>query len=185
MKVLRWLVSFVVGFAGFGALLYLRAPDAPGQQPESPLAAVLLVPEGYERLPDEVAGGGRLDEARAGRLLSVPAIPGFQDGLLRSWGRPRGKTPRAVVVLAVQLATPADAAALFGRYRGVAQSPDLEEFETREGWVGFHQRENGRFAQRVAFASGSRVFVVSVVTPKHESSTREVRALADRQAAAS
>jgi hypothetical protein len=178
---------FTLTFVAVAALMYLRAPDPAGDASrESPLSAVIVAPEGYDRLSEDEAGGGRLDETRTGIVLSSPGdIPGFEDALLLSWGRPRDEAPRAVVVLAVQLDSAAHAEALLGTYRGVARVPGVTEFPTQAGWVGFHQREEGaeRYAQRVAFTKGDRLFVVSVVSPEHENDTSEVLALARRQAA--
>ena len=175
---------FAIGFVGVGALLFLRAPDTGSTAAESPLAKVVVPPPGYDRLSEDEAGGGRLDETRTRIVLSSGAIAGFRDAMLVSYGRPRDQAPRAVVVLAVQLDSAANAEALLRSYRGVAQSPDLEGFPAPEGWVAFHQREDaaGRYAQRVAFAKADRLFVVSVVTPKYERDTSEVLALARRQA---
>ncbi len=180
-------VSFLVGFGLVGAFLFLRAPDAadpPAPRPESPLAEVVLPPPGYERLPDATSGGGRLDAAGTARVMSVGRVDGFRDALLRAWGKPRGTSPRAVVVLAVQLDSPESAARLLASFQGYATSPDLEEIAgLPEGWVGFLELDTGgRHAQRVGFAKGDRVFVVSVLTPATEPSTSEVLKLAHRQA---
>lgn len=177
---------FTLTFVAVAALMFLRAPDPAGEASrESPLAAVIVAPGGYDRLSEDEAGGGRLDEMRTRIVLtSAGEIPGFEDALLLSWGRPRNETPRAVVVLAVQLDSAANADALLASYRAVAKSPGLTEFPTQEGWLGFHQREEGaeRYSQRVAFVKGDRLFVVSVVSPKHENDTSEVLTLARRQA---
>jgi len=182
-----WFVGlFLLSFAVFGALVFLRAPDRDGSDPDgvSPLAEVVVAPPGYVLLQESVAGGGRLNESRTARQLSAASVPGFRDAILVSWGRPAGEPPRAVVTLAVQLDSPASAEAAMRSFKAVATSPDLEGFVTPEGWVGFHQaEESGRFAQRVAFTKGDRLFVVSVVTPRRTGDTAEVLAHAQRQAA--
>jgi hypothetical protein len=180
--VVTLVVSFVVGMAVVGAaLLFVRAPSGGPASDESPLAAVVVEPAGYVRLDESVAGGGRLCATRAASLLSVSSVPGFRDALLRSWGRPPGEEPRAVVLLAVRLDSAASAGALVRSYAAAAGGTGVP---SRDGWVAVRgQDESGRYAQRVAFARDDLVFVVSVVTPAEEKSTREVLALADAQAA--
>jgi hypothetical protein len=174
---------FLLGFVGVGAVLLLRAPGG-----GSALGELIRPPPGYVRLDDAEAGGGTLSEARAAALLGRADVPGFEGAELRAWGRRPGEPVRAVVVLAVELGSRGDAEALRASYVRDALARGATAFAPPEG-IGAGAflappDEAGRYAQRVAFARGPRVFVVSVVTPDRDTDTAEVVRLALDQAAA-
>ncbi len=179
---------FLVGFVGTGAVLFLRAPDHPGTPAEPPLAHLLVEPDGYRRLPDASSGGGRVSAAAAATLLGAPEVPGFRDGVLRAWGRAPGEPPRAVVVLLVELDSPERALATRRAYAAALRPRGATPFATPTSLAADGLLEgrdpSGRFTQRVVVARGTRLYVVSVVTPAADEDTAEVVALATRQAAA-
>ncbi|HWL36217.1 MAG TPA: hypothetical protein VNQ77_08470 [Frankiaceae bacterium] len=175
---------FLLGFVAVGAVLLLRAPDG-----GSSLGDDIRPPAGYVRLDDAESGGGTLSEARTADVLRTgDDVPGFEDAELRAWGRRPGEPVRAVVVLAVQLGSPADAVALRVAYVDAVLDRGATPFAPPQGLDAgafFEPPDSaGRHAQRVAFARGSRMFVVSVVTPERDPDTAEVVRLALDQAAA-
>jgi hypothetical protein len=175
-------VLFLAGFVGVGAVLLLRAPDG-----DSTLGALVRAPAGYVRLDDAEAGGGPLSADRAAALLARADVPGFQDGVLRAWGRRPGEPVRAVVVLAVEVGTAEQAGALRRDYAAAAVRRGATPFAPGiDGADAFQDvpDDAGRYAQRVVLSRGARLFVVSVVTPARDGDPAEVRDLAARQAAA-
>ncbi len=163
---------FLVGFAGVLAFLFLRAPSDPG----------IATPPGYVRLSEAEAGGGNLSETRTARLLGIPDVPGYRDGVLRSYGRPPGQPPRAVLVLAVESD---DAQALLDQAVAAMAARGGTPFATPPGLTGYHDvpDERGRYVQRVLFRRGDVVYAVSVLTPQRDDDTSEVVRLAERQRA--
>ena len=179
--------GFLLGFVAVAAMLFLRAPD--GSAPAEPAVARLIqAPNGYVPLADATSGGGPLTEGRAATLLDRADVPGFRTGVLRAFRRPPGDAPRAVVVLAVEVRGVDQAAALARGYYDAAIRTGATAFPVPAALAGhgFHDEPDtaGRHAQRVVFARGARVFVVSVVTPAASTDTAEVVDLATRQAAA-
>lgn len=174
---------FLLGFVAVGAVLLLRAPGG-----GSSAGDAIRPPPGYVRLDDAESGGGTLSEAGTAAVLRRDDVPGFEGAELRAWGRRPGEPVRAVVVLAVRLRSPADAAALRAAYVTAALDRGATPFAPPEGLdAGAFldpPDDAGRHAQRVAFARGSRMFVVSVVTPERETDIAEVVRLALDQAAA-
>ncbi|HEU0129566.1 MAG TPA: hypothetical protein VFQ85_01065 [Mycobacteriales bacterium] len=170
---------FVVGFAGVGAVLLLRAPDSAAPA-ESPLVARIARPDGYVLLDDTESGGGRLPESRAATLLGVPAIEGYRDGVLRAFGRPPGEPPRAVVVLVLDVGTPEAATALASRYRDAAVRAGATTVTAPAPYLALAEPPDaaGRYAQRVVVARDRRLWVVSVVTPDRAAPPAEPLALA-------
>jgi hypothetical protein len=174
---------FLVGFVGVALVLFRPAPTISS----SPLGDAIVPPAGYLRLDDSESGGGRLDASRAAELLNRTSLPSFRDGLLRAWGRAPGEPSRAVVILVLDLGSPADAEAAQAAYATARRSLGATPFGTPEGLRanGFADipDDAGRYAQRVAFTSGTRLLVVSVVTPAAETDHAEVVRLAVRQSA--
>lgn len=173
---------FLLGFVTVGAGMLLRAPDG-----GSALGNAIQPPIGYVRLDDAEAGGGTLDEARTAAVLGRSDVPGFEEAELRAWGRRPGEPVRAVVVLAVRLDSRANAAALRSAYVQGALARGATAFAPPQGLDAgafFDTPDSaGRHAQRVVFARGPRLFVVSVVTPARDPDTAEVVRLALAQAA--
>jgi hypothetical protein len=168
---------FLAGFVGVGAVLLLRAP---GPSATASLGDSIVPPPGYVRLDDGEAGAGGQSAGSTATLLGVPSVPGYQDAVLRAWGRAPDQPSRAVVVLLVRLASDADATALRDAYVRAATSRGAVAFGTPEPLRGLREPadEAGRFAQRVVVARGVRLYVVSVVTPTRETDTSEVVRLA-------
>jgi hypothetical protein len=168
---------FLVGFAGVGAVLLLRAP---GPSSTVALGDTIVPPPGYVRLDDGEAGAGGQSAGSTATLLGVPSVPGYQDAVLRAWGRTPDQPSRAVVVLLVRLVSDADAVSLRDAYVRSATSRGAVAFAAPEPLRGLREPADtaGRFTQRVVVARGARLYVVSVVTPARESEPSEVVRLA-------
>ena len=168
------LALFLVGFVVVGAVLLLRAPGDPRT---SSLAAEIVPPSGYVLLDDGGAGAGPQTAGSTASLLGVGAVHGWRDALLRAWGRRPGEDARAVVVLLVAVDSAAHAEALRDGYVAAHAST---AFSAPEPLRGFREGPDdaGRYQQRAVFARGNRLWVVTVVSPRQESSTTEVVHLA-------
>jgi hypothetical protein len=160
---------FLLGFVGIGAIVLLRAP---GRDHDS-LGDRIVPPAGYARLDDAEAGAGEQTEGDVASLLGVASVPGFDRAVSRAWGKAPDEPSRGVVVLLVRVASPADAARLAETYAG---DHAATAFSAPAPLRGFRDGPDAghRYAQRVVFAQGNDVWVVSVVTPQRESDTHEV-----------
>jgi hypothetical protein len=180
--VVALVVLFLAGFAGVATVALLRAPDGrPGTG--TALETAIVPPPGYVPLDDATSGGGPLTAARAASVLGLPRIEGYRDGVLHAWGREPGAPVRGVVVLVVEVASPAGATALRDAYVARATARGATPFDAPDPLRGVRDGPDsgGRYAQRVAFATGSRLWLVSVVTPDRETDPAEVVLIAQRQ----
>jgi hypothetical protein len=172
----------------FAAVLLLHPPwrTAPAR-PATPAGLALVTPDGYDAIPDADSGGGPQTEAAARRLLGgIPALPGYRGGVLRAWAW-RGTELRAVVVLALAFESPGDAtgaaAAHLAAVRAAGATPFAVDLPGAAGYRDVRDPQ-GRYAQRVVFTRGPRLYVVGTVTPRPDADPSAVLAHASRQYAA-
>jgi hypothetical protein len=160
---------FLLGFAGIGAIVLLRAP---GRDHDS-LGDKIVPPTGYVRLDDAEAGAGEQTEGDVSSLLGVVSVPGFDRAVSRAWGKAPDEPSRGVVVLLVHVTSPDDATRLADGY---VAAHGATAFSAPAPLRGFRDGPDAghRYAQRVVFAQGDDVWVVSVITPARESDTHEV-----------
>jgi hypothetical protein len=176
----------------FAGVLLLRPPWRAGAArppavtavPDGGVAATLVAPEGYDPVPDADSGGGPQAEAAARRLLGgVAALPGYRGGTLRAWAW-RGAELRAVVVLALAFETPAEATRAGDAHLAAVRAAGATPFPTGiDGASGYRDVRDpqGRYAQRVVFTRGARLYVVGTVTPRRSADASALLAHARRQ----
>jgi len=170
-----WFVAmFAVGFVTVLGVVYVRAPRA----------FQVVEPVGYVRLPESSAGGGDMTAAETARFLGIGPVDGYERGLLRSYGRPDGQPLRAVLVLVAETSSRSRAKALYDS-TVTALGKRGTSFATPAGFAGYLDPPDpqNRYAQRVVWQRGDRVWVVTILTPKLDLDTWEVVRLARDQAA--
>jgi hypothetical protein len=181
--------TVALALLSFAGVLLLRPPwrtDA-ARPPATAVpdgGVTLVAPEDYDPIPDADSGGGPQTEAAAQRLLGgVPALPGYRGGVLRAWAW-RGTELRAVVVLALAFETPGQAANAGAAHLGAVRAAGATSFPTGlAGATGYRDVRDpqGRYAQRVVFTRGARLYVVGTVTPERSADPSAVLAHARRQ----
>ncbi|MDQ1713400.1 MAG: hypothetical protein QOE45_2850 [Frankiaceae bacterium] len=167
-----------------------RSPDAPAPTvatvADGGLSAALVKPEGYDPIPDADSGGGAQTEAAAQRLLGGVALPGYRGGVLRAWAW-RGTELRAVVVLGLAFDAPANAGSAAAAHLAAVRAGGATSFAVGiPGAAGYRDVRDpqGRYAQRVVFTRGARLYVVGTVTPQRSADASAVLAHTARQYAA-
>lgn len=155
----------------FAGVLLLRPPwrtDAARRPAVADGGVALVAPVGYDPIADADSGGGPQTVAAAQRLLGgVPSLPGYRGGTLRAWAW-RGTELRAVVVLGLAFETPAQATDAARAHLGAVRASGATTFPVSlDGATGYRgvRDPQGRYAQRVVFTRGARLYVVGTVTP--------------------